>query len=71
MSTTDNARTVIGRVVGNLEHVNAQLSRAQHGQDGATVEHARKVLKGAADDLLVLRARLGTSENSHMAEVGR
>jgi hypothetical protein len=36
----------------------ATLSRAQHGTDRRTIEDARRSLKSAADDLLVLRAQL-------------
>jgi hypothetical protein len=69
--TTDDMRRELSQIAGVLEYLRASLSRVEHGQDRATIKHARSALQVQADTLLLLRARIGVSQEGQATEAGR
>jgi hypothetical protein len=57
-----DVRRTIGNAAGTLDYCAAVLSRLQHGPQRADVENIRAKLTETSADLLLLRARLATSE---------
>ena len=58
MSDVTSLRRELGRAVGAIDLIVAQLARAEHGDQRSDVAMARSALRAEASRLLLLRAQL-------------